>query len=58
MGFNSKVGKTITGENGKQTVEKVDEKDLPESDGTISSVSTTTEKLYKIQIGAFKKKIK
>ncbi len=56
-GFDSKVGKTTTGDNGKQTVEKVDEKDLPLSDGTTSTVASSTEKLYKIQIGAFKKKL-
>jgi cell division protein FtsN len=56
-GFNSSVGKTIKGDNGKTTVSEVPESQLPNSDGTTSNIQVTKEKLYKIQIGAFKKKL-
>lgn len=56
-GFDSRVGKTTTDDKGNQTVAEVAANELPENNGEESSVIVTKEKLYKIQIGAFKKKL-
>lgn len=55
QGFNNtSVGKTGTGENGKTNVTEVPDNELPEHDGTANLASGT---IYKVQIGAFKKKL-
>lgn len=54
QGINASVGKTTVGENGKQTVNEIPENELPESSG---QVSLSGEQVYKVQIGAFKKKL-
>lgn len=55
QGFNNtSVGKTGTGENGKTNVTEVPDNELPEHNGTANLASGT---IYKVQIGAFKKKL-
>jgi len=56
-GFDSHVGKTSIGPNGKETVDEIPDSELPKSDGSTSNIEVTKEKLYKVQIGAFSKKL-
>ncbi len=56
-GFDSHVGKTSTDDKGNQSVTEVDDSQLPTNNDVASNVTVTKEKLYKIQIGAFKKKL-
>lgn len=54
QGINGSVGKTGPGDNGKTTVTEVPEGDLPK-DGGSANLETGT--IYKVQIGAFSKKL-
>lgn len=54
QGFNTSVGKTETGGNGKTNVTEVPDSELPESSGTANLEKGT---IYKVQIGAFSKKL-
>jgi hypothetical protein len=54
QGFEATVGQTGTGDNGKTTVTEVPESDLPEAGGNADLGEGT---IYKIQIGAFSKKL-
>lgn len=54
QGFETSVGKTGTGNNGKTNVKEVPESELPVSGGTANLGQGT---IYKIQIGAFSKKL-
>lgn len=54
-GLTTSIGKTGTGDNGKQTVSEIPDDKLPTYDGGTSNLST--ENVYKVQIGAFTKKL-
>ncbi|CAG5084598.1 SPOR domain-containing protein [Parvicella tangerina] len=54
QGFNTSVGKTETGDNGKTSVTEVPDNELPEGDGNANLGKGT---IYKVQIGAFSKKL-
>ncbi len=54
QGFDASVGKTGTGENGKTNVTEVPDNELPESAGNADLGEGT---IYKVQIGAFSKKL-
>lgn len=54
QGIDASVGKTGPGDNGKTTVTEVPEGELPDSNGTANLASGT---IYKVQIGAFSKKL-
>lgn len=53
-GINTSIGKTTTGDGGKTTISEVPESELPESSGNVDFAQG---KIYKVQIGAFNRKL-